>query len=126
MNKARREALEKAGWSIGSAEDFLGLTEEERRMVDQGLERDRRLAELRARASQAVRDARVELDLTQAQLAESLGTKQPAVSKIEAAAEDVSLDQMFRSFFTLGGTATVVFTPAQKPGKPTKKKAPAG
>ena len=34
MNKAKREALEQAGWVLGDAEDFLELTDEERHLVE--------------------------------------------------------------------------------------------
>ena len=35
MHKAKRRALVAAGFQIGDAEEFLGLTEEERRLVEQ-------------------------------------------------------------------------------------------
>lgn len=41
MNQAKRERLEKAGWIFEDAEDFLELTEEERRLVELRLDRDR-------------------------------------------------------------------------------------
>lgn len=34
MNPGKREALENAGWSVGSAEDFLELAAEERAFVE--------------------------------------------------------------------------------------------
>ncbi len=34
MNKAKREALESAGWAFGDYGDFLGLTDAERRLVE--------------------------------------------------------------------------------------------
>lgn len=34
MNKKTREALKSAGYWVGDAEDFLQLTEEERRLVE--------------------------------------------------------------------------------------------
>jgi hypothetical protein len=34
MNKDKRNALKKAGFRIGNAEDFLELTKEERQLVD--------------------------------------------------------------------------------------------
>jgi hypothetical protein len=39
MNKREREALEAAGFRIGDAEDFLELTDEERRLVELRVER---------------------------------------------------------------------------------------
>lgn len=34
MNKGKRKALEAVGWRVGDAGDFLGLTEEEHRLVE--------------------------------------------------------------------------------------------
>ncbi|OJW20849.1 MAG: hypothetical protein BGO49_28980 [Planctomycetales bacterium 71-10] len=93
MNEAKRKALEAAGWTVGDAEGFLGLTQEERGLV-----------ELRVALSRAVRAARACRGLTQAQAAQALKTSQPNVSRIEGAAPGVSLDLMFRSLFALGGT----------------------
>lgn len=45
MHAAKRKRLEAAGWRIGSAEDFLGLTKEETALVEMKLalpERSRR------------------------------------------------------------------------------------
>ncbi len=92
MNKEIRERLEAAGFRIGDAEDFLGLSEEERRLV-----------ELRLAASRAVRWRREERGLTQHELARKLKSSQSRVAKIEAAAADVSLDLLFRALFAAGG-----------------------
>ena len=92
MNKAKREALEQAGWVLGDAEDFLELTDEERHLV-----------ELRIAVSSAFQARRRDRRLTQSEVAKMLGTSQPRVAKIEAASE-VSLDLMFRGLFVLGGT----------------------
>jgi DNA-binding XRE family transcriptional regulator len=93
MNKEKRRALEGAGWVFGDAEDFLELTIEERHLVA-----------LRLAVSRAVRMLREKQNLTQTQVAKKLKTSQPRVVKIEAGASDVSLDLLFRSLFTLGGT----------------------
>ena len=34
MNAQKRRRLEKAGWKVGSAKDFLGLTADEEAVVD--------------------------------------------------------------------------------------------
>ena len=54
MDRAKREQLEAAGFRVGDADDFLGLTEEERRLV-----------ELRLVLSRAVRQERKRLGETQ-------------------------------------------------------------
>ena len=92
MNDKKRKALEAAGYRVGDVGDFLGLSEEERALV-----------ELRAAVSAAVHERRTKRKLTQAKLAELLHSSQSRVAKIEAGSCDVSLDLMFRSLFAMGG-----------------------
>ena len=92
MDRQKREALEAAGFRFGDAEDFLQLTDEERQVV-----------ELRVQLSRVIRRLRESTRLTQQQLARKLKSSQSRVAKIEAGAEDVSLDLMFKSLFALGG-----------------------
>jgi predicted XRE-type DNA-binding protein len=94
MRAEKIRRLEAAGWRVGSAEEFLGLTAEEATLVD-----------LRLRLADAVRLRRKERHLTQAQLATLLGSSQSRVAKVEAAADSVSLDLLIRSFLALGATA---------------------
>jgi hypothetical protein len=92
MGKKKRTALEAAGFRIGDAEDFLGLTEVERRLVD-----------LRVKPSRTIRRLRQEQNLTQKQLAAKLKSSQSRVTRIELGAADVSLDLLFRGLFALDG-----------------------
>lgn len=117
MDKAKRKALEAAGFRIGDAAEFLGLNEEERRLV-----------ELRVAISRTVRRLREEQHLTQRQLAARIQSSQSRVAKIEAAATDVSLDLQFRGLFALGGSLTDLARPAGRiaappphRGRPTAK-----
>jgi predicted XRE-type DNA-binding protein len=93
MNKAKRKALEAAGFVFEDAEDFLELTVEERRLVD-----------LRLAVSRAARARRIQQNLTQEQVAKRLKSSQSRVAKLEAGSADVSLDLMFRALFVLGGS----------------------
>ncbi len=92
MNEEKRKALEAAGFRVGDAEDFLGLNEEERSLI-----------ELRMAVSRTIRRLRGVRKLTQQQLATRLKSSQSRVAKIEAAAADVSLDLLFRGLFAVGG-----------------------
>lgn len=92
MDKATRARLEAAGFRVGDAEDFLDLTDEERRLV-----------ELRLAVSRAVRRLRRKHGMTQQQLAAKLKSSQSRVAKIEAAAAGVSLDLSFQALFAAGG-----------------------
>ena len=100
MEKAKRKALEKAGFQVGDAEDFLGLTAEECRLV-----------ELRVAVCRAVRRLRERRHLTQQQLATKLKSSQSRVAKLEAGATDVSLDLLFRGLFAVGGKLADLTTP---------------
>jgi DNA-binding XRE family transcriptional regulator len=92
MDRTKRETLEAAGFRVGDAEDFLGLTEEERQIVA-----------LRVAVARAVRRLRKKMHLSQQELAKRIESSQSRVAKIEAAAEGVSLDLSFRGLFAVGG-----------------------
>jgi transcriptional regulator with XRE-family HTH domain len=119
MNPEKRAALEAAGWRFGDAADFLGMTDEERQLLD-----------ARVEAALAVRRQRQARKLSQKQLAGRLKTSQPRVAKIERAAPDVSLDQILRAFAAAGGRITVkqvgrsgTVKEADKPSRVGRKKA---
>jgi len=103
MDKETRARLESAGYWIGDAEDWLNLSEEERRMV-----------ELRVKVSRLVRSLRERYGLTQLQLAKKMKSSQSRVAKIEAGEADVSLDLAFRALFAAGGALADLTTPAKK------------
>lgn len=89
--------LRAAGWRSGSAEDFLGLTQEEARYV-----------ELRLRLASAFREYRQHRHLTQVAAAKLLRSSQSRVAKMEAGDATVSLDLLFRSLFRLGASHRVL------------------
>jgi len=93
MNDTRRRRLEQKGWRFGSAEEFLGLTDEESRYV-----------QLKLGLSDALRARREAKGLTQAQIAARLGSSQSRVAKMEAADPSVSIDLLIRAMFALGAT----------------------
>lgn len=93
MKGDKKARLEKAGWVIGDATSFLGLTSEEQRFV-----------ELKLALARGVRQLREQRGLTQASLAKQLGSSQSRVAKIEAADKTVSLDLLMRSLLSIGAT----------------------
>ena len=109
MNAEKRKALQAAGWRLGDAADFLGLTQEERRLV-----------ELRLAVSRKVRQLREKNGITQQDLAGKLKSSQSRVAKIEAAAADVSLDLSIRALFAVGGNLTDLEAGQRK--RPVRKK----
>lgn len=96
MDIAKRKALEAAGWEVGDAADFLEMSDEERQLLD-----------TRVALALAIRRQRESQHLSQKELGAKLKTSQPRVAKIERAASDVSLDQLFRAFTAAGGQIVV-------------------
>lgn len=92
MTPAKRKAVESAGFRVGNAAEFLGLSDDESLLID-----------LRLAVSRAVRRLRESSGATQSQLAGQLKSSQSRIAKLEAASADVSLDLMFRAFFAVGG-----------------------
>jgi len=91
MRRAKKERLEAAGWRVGSAEEFLGLSKEEAAFVEMKLA----LAESMRKRRQARR-------LTQTQLAKKIGSSQSRIAKMEAADPSVSIDLLVRSLLAMG------------------------
>jgi predicted XRE-type DNA-binding protein len=96
MDAVKRKKLESAGWKLGDAADFLGMTDEERQLLDARME-----------LALAIRRQRQNRGLSQAALGRLLKTSQPRVAKIEQAASDVSLDQLVRAFTAIGGKLSI-------------------
>jgi DNA-binding XRE family transcriptional regulator len=101
MNSAKKARLEAAGWKVGSAEDFLGLSAAEAAYVG-----------MKLGLAHGLRERRQRRKLSQTQLAKVLGSSQSRVAKMEAADPTVSADLLIRSLLTLGSTrrelATVI------------------
>ena len=92
MDPEKQKRLEAAGWVAGDIQDFLGLTDEEVQLID-----------LRIRVSRAAKSAREKAGLTQAEIAERIGSSQPRVAAAERAGKAASLDLLFRCLFAAGG-----------------------
>ena len=93
MERAKRRRLERGGWRVGSAEDFLGLSAEEASLVDMKLALSARL-----------REARMRQHWTQADLARRLGSSQSRVAKMEAGDPGVTLDLLVRGLLATGAS----------------------
>ena len=93
MRKEKKERLEKRGWKVGSANDFLGLTPEESKYLD-----------LKFSLSKNLRTLRNEQHMTQQQLARLIHSSQSRVAKMEIGDPTVSLDLIIRSLIALGAT----------------------
>ncbi len=91
MKKAKRARLERKGWKVASAEDFLGLSTEEAAYVEMKLALSEKLKEQRRRKH-----------ITQAELAKMVRSSQSRVAKMEAGDPSVSIDLLVKSLFALG------------------------
>ena len=91
MKRTQRARLEKAGWKVGDAAEFLGLTKEEVAFV-----------ELKLALAGSLREHRIRKRMTQAGLARALHSSQSRVAKMESADLSVSIDLMVRSLLSLG------------------------
>lgn len=93
MKMDKLERMQANGWKVGSAEDFLQLSEEECRLVD-----------LKLSLSGAVRKSRMKRKLSQIDLAQRMKSSQSRVAKIEAGDPSVSLDLIVRALIASGAT----------------------
>lgn len=91
MDAKKRRKLEAAGWKVGDAADFLRLTPEEAEFV-----------QLKLALAAGLREERETQGLTQAELANRVGSSQSRVAKMEAADPTVSVDLLVRSLLKLG------------------------
>jgi DNA-binding XRE family transcriptional regulator len=87
----KRRQLERAGWRVGDARDFLALSDDEAQFVEIKLALARRLRQLREKRN-----------WTQAELAKCVGSSQSRVAKMEAADPTVSVDLLVRSLLAIG------------------------
>lgn len=91
MNKNKKVNLEKKGWTVGSTQNFLGLTSEEESYI-----------ELKLSLSQYLQEKRKTKYMTQIQLAKLIQSSQSRVAKMEKSESSVSLDLIVRTLFALG------------------------
>lgn len=93
MKTGKLEHLRSSGWKVGSAEDFLELDDEERRLVD-----------IKVSLIGAVKKSRLKRKLSQVDLAQRMKSSQSRIAKIEAGDPSVSLDLIVRALIASGAT----------------------
>jgi DNA-binding XRE family transcriptional regulator len=111
MDKNKRKKLESAGWSVGSAADFLGLTSAEEALVA-----------MKLTLSQKLRTARERHHLTQTELAKRMGSSQSRVAKMEAGDPGVSMELLIQGLLIAGATQREIAA-ALAPTKPRRPRA---
>jgi DNA-binding XRE family transcriptional regulator len=97
MDEAKRRRLEASGFRVGSASEFLGLSDAENGLV-----------ELKLALSAHLRQLRTRQNLSQTTLARRLKSSQSRIAKMEAGDPSVSVDLLFRALFALGATRQTV------------------
>jgi len=93
MNTLKKARLQQHGWAVGETAEFLNLTPQEAQFV-----------ELKLALAAGVRQLREQRGMTQAALAEQLGSSQSRIAKMEAADRSVTVDLMMRSLLAIGAT----------------------
>lgn len=93
MQPNERKKLEKAGWKVGSVEEFLGLSREESAYI-----------EMKLALSDALKKERAKKRVSQAELARRISSSRSRVAQMEAADPSVSVDLLLKSLLALGVT----------------------
>jgi len=93
MKADKLARLQATGWKVGSAKDFLQLSEEEARLVA-----------LKFSLISAVKKSRIKHKLSQIDLAQRMKSSQSRIAKIEAGDPSVSLDLIVRALIASGST----------------------
>jgi ribosome-binding protein aMBF1 (putative translation factor) len=93
MDKKKRQQLEEKGFRVGSAADFLELTQEEEAYID-----------IRLDFSNLVKTQRVKRGWTQEQLARAIGSSQSRIAKLEGGDLGISMDLMMKALLRLGSS----------------------
>ena len=93
METAKRKRLEAAGWSVGSATDFLKLSPEDAAFVG-----------LKLRLSKSLKRHQQSKKLSQAALAKKIKSSQSRVARMEAGDASVSIDLLIRALLAIGDT----------------------
>jgi len=73
MKANKRQRLEKAGWKVGTADEFLGLSADEVAYI-----------EMKLALSESLKQKRIKKRLSQVALAELIASSQSRVAKMEA------------------------------------------
>jgi len=93
MKEDKRKRLERAGWKVGDAKDFLEIDEAEMVVI-----------ELRVSLARELRERRRAQKISQEKFARRIGSSQSRVAKMEAGDPSVSIDLLIRSLVSAGSS----------------------
>jgi ribosome-binding protein aMBF1 (putative translation factor) len=91
MREVKSKRLAAKGWKVGTAKEFLGLSNAEEAYI-----------ELRMNLAQGLKKRRSLRGLTQIDLAKAVQSSQSRVAKMESGDPSVSLDLLVRTLLALG------------------------
>lgn len=91
MRAEKQKRLEKAGWRLGDAAEFLELDDIDAKLLD-----------IKIALAKLLRSTRARRRLTQFELAQRIGSSQSRVAKLEAGDPTVSVDLLVRSLIAAG------------------------
>jgi DNA-binding XRE family transcriptional regulator len=91
MREAKSKRLAAKGWKVGTAKEFLGLSDAEEAYI-----------ELRMNLAEGLKQRRSLHGLTQIDLAKAVQSSQSRVAKMESGDPSVSLDLLVRTLLALG------------------------
>jgi len=97
MKASKRKKLEAAGWKIGSASEFLELSDAEEMLVN-----------MKLALAANVKTLRQQKRMTQQELAKRIGSSQSRIAKMEVADRSVSMELFVRSLASLGASRTQI------------------
>jgi DNA-binding XRE family transcriptional regulator len=113
MKRSKQARLERAGWRVGDAQEFLKLTDVESALID-----------MRVALAQALKGRRKTRRISQAALAARVGSSQSRVAKMEAGDPSVSIDLLLRSLVMAGTSRAEIgrAISATQPAKSTTRR----
>ena len=93
MKSEKYKRLKEAGWEMGNAEDFLGMSTEEAQLL-----------RIKLQLAREIELQRKNKGLTQSAMAEQLDMKQSNVSRLAKNPSHVTIDLLFRILMSLGNS----------------------
>lgn len=93
MKVSKQRKLEKAGWKVGTVDEFLDLTPEESAYV-----------EMKIALSKSLKQRRIKKRLSQVAFAAKIDSSQSRVAKMETGDPSVSIDLLLKSLLALGAS----------------------
>ena len=93
MKPAKLKRLKEAGWEMGNAEDFLGMSTTEAQLL-----------RIKLHLAREIEHQRKSKGLTQSAMAERLDMKQSNVSRLAKDPSNVTIDLLFKVLMSLGNS----------------------